>query len=137
MIYKECLKKKIYPSIWKRANVIPVHKQNSRQTKSNYRPISLLPIFGKVFEKFIVYCRLYNNDILTPHQSGFCLGHSTVNQLLAITRKIYWHQCSVLVVDGYESECKALLLCELALALTFLVNYVLVKKKKVSSVAVY
>ena len=36
----------------------------------------------------------------------------------------------VVGVDGYESECKALLLCELALALTFLVKYVLIKKEK-------
>ena len=92
MIYEECLKKEVYPSIWKRANVIPVHKKNSRQAKTNYRPISLLPIFGKVFEKLIydsIYRYLYENDILTPHQSGFRPGDSKVNQVLAITHKIY------------------------------------------------
>ena len=44
---------------------------------------------------------------------------------------------SMVGADGYYSECKALLLCELALALLFLVKYVLVKKKKEISVAVH
>ena len=84
MIYEECLKKEVYPSIWKRANVIPVHKKNSRQAKTNYGPISLLPIFGKVFEKLIydsIYRYLCENDILTPHQSGFRPGDSTINHV--------------------------------------------------------
>ena len=36
-----------YHDIWKRSNIIPVHKKN---LVNNYRPISLLPIFGKIFE---------------------------------------------------------------------------------------
>ena len=81
-IYEDCLKKAIYPSLWKRENVIPVYKKNSRQSKGNYHPISLLPIFGKVFENLIydsVYRNLCNNNKLTPHQSGFHPGDSTVN----------------------------------------------------------
>ena len=92
MIYGECMKKEIHPSLWKRVNVIPVHKKNSRQSRENYRHISLLPIFGKIFEKLIydsVYLHLCSNDIITPHQSGFRPDDSTVNQLLAITHKIY------------------------------------------------
>ena len=84
-IFEKCLKVGIYPSIWKKANIIPIHKKGSRQCKNNYRPISLLPIFGKLFEKLIfdvIYEHLCNNDLLTP-------GDSTINQLLAITHKIY------------------------------------------------
>ena len=44
---------------------------------------------------------------------------------------------SMVGANGYYSECKALLLCELALALLFLVKYVLVQKKKEISVAVH
>ena len=65
---------------------------NSRQSKENYRHISVLQIFGNVFEKLIydsVYRHLCNNDILTPRQSGFRPGDSTVNQLLAIAHKTY------------------------------------------------
>lgn len=91
-IFEKCLEVGIYPSIWKKANIIPIHKKGSRQCKNNYRPISLLPIFGKLFEKLIfdvMYEHLCNNGLLTPHQSGFRPGDSTINQLLAITHKIY------------------------------------------------
>ena len=40
-----------FPCQWKIANVIPVHKKGSRQDVSNYRPVSLLCITGKCFEK--------------------------------------------------------------------------------------
>ena len=92
MIYEKCLDSGIHPALWKRANVIPVHKKGSRQSKQNHCPISLLPIFGKIFEKVIfeaIYCHLCHNDLLTVHQSGFYPGDSTINQLLAITHRIY------------------------------------------------
>ena len=82
----------IFPDIWKKANVLPVHKKESRQIKKNYRPISLLRICGKIFEKVIfdaIYEHLTDNQLLTPNQSGFRPGDSTVNQLLYITHRIY------------------------------------------------
>ena len=75
-----------------KGNVIPVHKKESRQLKKDYRPISLLPICGKILEKIIfdvIYKHLTDNDLLTPNQSGFRPGDSTINQLLYITRKIF------------------------------------------------
>ena len=92
LIFEECLKTGTYPSMWKKANVIPIHKKDSRNCKNNYRPISLLPVFGKMFEKIIydsIYSHLLKNRLLTPHQSGFQAGDSTINQLLLITHKIY------------------------------------------------
>ena len=67
-------------------------QKESRQLKKNYRPISMLPICGKLFEKLIfdeIYDHLVKNDLLTPNQSGFCPGDSTINQLLSITYCIY------------------------------------------------
>ena len=40
-----------YPDIWKKSNIIAVHKKNDKQVVKNYRPTSLLPIFGKLFLK--------------------------------------------------------------------------------------
>ena len=74
MIFEKCLEIGQYPSTWKKANIIPVHKKNSRQCKNNYRPISLLPVFGKLFEKLLfdsMYEHLCTNGLLTDHQSGF------------------------------------------------------------------
>ena len=92
LIFEKCLETGIYPSIWKKANIVPIHKKESRQSKINYRPISLLPIFGKIFEKLLfdtLYCHLCDNNLLTKNQSGFRPGDSTINQLLATAQKIY------------------------------------------------
>ena len=92
IIFEDCLETGMYPSLWKQANAIPIHKQDSRRGKTNYRSISLLPIFGKLYEKIIfdsVYSNLRQNGLLTPHQSGFHPGDSTINQLLSITHRIY------------------------------------------------
>ena len=82
----------ILPDKWKKANVIPVHKKESKNLLKNYRPISLLPVCGKIFEKCIynsLYGYLQSNDILSKSQSGFRKGDSCISQLLAITHEIY------------------------------------------------
>ena len=92
LIFKSCLAHGVFPLLWKKANVQPVHKKNSRQLKSNYRPISLLPICGIIFEKIIfdhMYSFLQTNNLLSKNQSGFRPGDSTINQLLSITTEIF------------------------------------------------
>ena len=79
-------------SSWKKANVLRIYRKENRQLKKNYRPISLLPTCGKIFEKLkfdAIYEYLCVNQLLTPNQSGFRPGDSTVNQLLSITHQIY------------------------------------------------
>ena len=92
IIFTNCLRHGVFPEIWKRANVVPVHKKNEKNLKSNYRPISLLPIFGKMLEKLMydsLYSHLVSCDLLNPNQSGFRPGDSTVNQLISITHTIF------------------------------------------------
>ena len=63
-----------------------------RVDKNNYRPISLLPICGKIFKKLFfdcIYKHLTDNQLITPNQSGFRPGDSTINQLLYITHGIH------------------------------------------------
>ena len=91
MIFKKAFEAEKYPSLWKKANVQPVHKKESRQIVSNYRPISLLCICGKNFEKLLfdeMYSFFETNSLITTNQSGFRPGDSTINQLLAITTEI-------------------------------------------------
>ena len=94
LLFEYSVKKSCYPDIWKRSNIIPVHKKNDKQLVTNYRPITLLPIFGKLFEK-IIFNRIYNflleGNLLNPNQSGFRQSDSCVNQLIAITHKILEH----------------------------------------------
>ena len=92
LIFENCQNKGIFPQIWKQANVVPVHKKSSKQLKQNYRPISLLPIFGKILEKLMfdsLYEHLNVNNLLNPNQSGFRPGDSTINQLLSIFHTIF------------------------------------------------
>ena len=60
------------------AKVTPVFKKGSRQDKDNYRPISVLPIFSKIFEK----------AILCPLRFGFRQEYSTNHALIQITESI-------------------------------------------------
>ena len=77
---------------WKKANVVPVHKKGDKQILKNYRPISLLPIAGKIFER-LLYDRMFEffieNNLISKNQSGFRPGDSCINQLLSITHEIY------------------------------------------------
>ena len=84
-IFNKCLNKNKFPSTWKIALVNPVYKKGGKECCSNYRPISLLSCVGKFFERCIhkhVYDFLETHNIITPLQSGFIPGDSTVNQLL-------------------------------------------------------
>ena len=92
IIFNNILDTGIYPRQWKLANVTPVHKKQDKQTVGNYRPISLLPIFNKIFERLIfknVYNFLIKNSLITKQQSGFRPGDSCANQLLALTHEIH------------------------------------------------
>ena len=51
ILFQNSTKSSCYPVIWKRSNIIPAHKKNDKQLVENYRPISLLPIFGKILKK--------------------------------------------------------------------------------------
>uniref|UniRef100_A0A3B3DH72 Reverse transcriptase domain-containing protein n=1 Tax=Oryzias melastigma TaxID=30732 RepID=A0A3B3DH72_ORYME len=70
----------VVPDDLKVAKVIPLFKADDKACFNNYRPISILPCFSKVFEK-VVYKRLFfhinNNSILYKHQYGFRKHHST------------------------------------------------------------
>ena len=40
-----------FPNEWKKANIVPVHKKGDKQIIKIYRPVSILPIYSKIFEK--------------------------------------------------------------------------------------
>ena len=92
IIFKDCLYEGKFPHEWKKANVAPAHKKGNKQSLENYRSISLLPICSKIFER-LIYNKMFTffteNNLISPNQSGFRPGDSCVNQLLAITHKIY------------------------------------------------
>ena len=86
-IFNKSLELARFPLIWKRANVLPIYKKAETFITTNYRPVSLLSILAKVFEK-IVFKYLYNyfrdHFLISVWQSGFLPGSSTVTQLTEI-----------------------------------------------------
>ena len=79
IIYKNCINSGIFPNIWKKSNIFPVHKKGDKQVVDNYRPVSLLPILGKILEK----------NLLNENQSGFRPSDSCEYQLLSVAHDIY------------------------------------------------
>ena len=72
--------------------MIPIFKKGDTQSTKIYRPISLLPICDKMFEKIIfnnLYPYLNDNNLITKNQSGFRPGDSTTNQLLFLVDEIH------------------------------------------------
>ena len=79
-IYNLSISQGKFPSSFKKAKVIPIHKKDDKTDMSNYRPISLLPVASKILEK-IIHSRLYSfldkKNFFFDNQFGFRPGHST------------------------------------------------------------
>lgn len=80
-----------FPSLWRKAFVIPLPKISSPVSLSNFRPISILPFLSKITEAVAhkqLSCYIHSNKLLSPFQSGFRPGHSTCTALLKVTEDI-------------------------------------------------
>jgi hypothetical protein len=81
----------IYASKLKHAKIIPIFKSDDETEPGNYRPISLLSNFNRIFEK-LVYKRIKSffeeNDVLFKSQFGFHEKHSTQHAILDIVNDI-------------------------------------------------
>ena len=89
LLFKTILEEGTFPEDWKKSNVVPIHKKESKNLIKNYWPISLFPISSKILERLISYS-MFNcfqqNNLFTKCQSGFIRGESCVAQLPSITR---------------------------------------------------
>ena len=79
-LINRCLRQSVFPSAEKWAKVTPVYKSGERSLMDNYRPISVLPVLSKVFER-VVYQQLYSYleeyELLSQRQFGFRNKSST------------------------------------------------------------
>ena len=80
-----------FPDILKIGKITPIFKKDDPQKLGNYRPISVLPIFSKIFEK-IIYSRLYSflssMNVIYRMQFGFRKNHSTSHAINHSVEKI-------------------------------------------------
>lgn len=88
-IYNSSLRSGIYPSAWKKANVVPVYKADRKDVVSNYRPISILSTFGKIFESIISpYLQRHLKLYISDCQHGFVPSRSTTTNLLSFSETL-------------------------------------------------
>ncbi len=86
-IFNLSLQSGIYVNDWKRARVTPIFKSEDKSKCENYRPISILSIVSKVFEKEVfrqMYTYVNESNLLSKYQSGFRPQHSTLSALIKI-----------------------------------------------------
>ena len=70
------------------ADVTPLHKKAKKDLKENYRPVSIVPIFSKVFERsMFAQMSSFFDNFLSKQQCGFRKGYSTQQCLLALLEK--------------------------------------------------
>lgn len=110
-IFSKSIEQGTYPDEMKTSKVVPLFKSGSKFDPSNYRPISILPVLSKIFEKIILQ-QLINhfskNDILHKRQFGFTKGRSTVDAGICLLGHIY---------DAWERSLNALgVFCDLSKA---------------------
>ena len=93
----------IFPNICKTAKVIPIYKKENPLLCENYRPISLLSIFSKIFEKAIysrMYAYLMENNMIYDRQFGFRANHSSNHAIISLTESIKNHLDNKRLVGG-------------------------------------
>ena len=111
VLFNDCMNANVFPDELKIARVIPLYKSGDKNDISNYRPISLLPMLSKIFEK-LIHSRLTNffeeTNVLYNKQFGFRKEHSTVHALnTAITQIINSLNNNEVVVGLYLDFSKA------------------------------
>ena len=96
-LYNLAIEVAMYPDALKIARVNPGHKSGPPEKVDNYRPISALPLFSKVFEK-LTLCRMDSfiarHNLLTPCQFGFRKGCSTTHAIIKLLSRVVqaYHQ---------------------------------------------
>ena len=86
------------------ARVVPIFKSGDRSDMNNYRPISIISSFAKIFEKIVCdqyYEYLSFNDLISHRQSGFRPTYSATTALLDSTNDWYVNIDHSLVISSY------------------------------------
>ena len=81
-----CINTSSYPSLLKRADITPVHKKDSKSSKNNYRPVSILPNISKLYERtmFKQMSEYFENSFISKYQFGFRKGFSAQQCLVSM-----------------------------------------------------
>lgn len=92
ILFNSCLRPGYFPKAWKLGKIVAIPKPGKEASlHTSYRPITLLPVLGKMLEKIILF-RLQEIEnelrIFIPQQCGFRAKHSTTHQIKRITNVV-------------------------------------------------
>ena len=82
LIFNHCIDTGSFPLEWKKANIVPIHKKGDKQCLKKYRPVSQLPICGKILERLIfneMFSFLIENNLISSNQYDFKPGDSVLS----------------------------------------------------------
>ena len=84
----QCMSKSIFASDLKLADITPVYKKKSKNSKENYRPVSILSNISKIYERCIYdQLQLFLYSLLFKYQCGFCRSHNAQHCLITLIEK--------------------------------------------------
>lgn len=118
-----CLDFGVFPDVLKVSRTVPVFKKGSCTELASYRPISILPVFSKIFETVLfhqIYDHLESHSLLVPAQYGFRRHRSTVLAVESLLKT---------VLEAFErNQSCSFLLCDLSRAFDTVQHDVLLRK---------
>ena len=119
------VKYKVFPSQWKLAKVIPLHKKEEVLLAKNYRPVALLAITSKILERAVfgqVIEYFETNNLLHPSHHGFRSMHNTSTAMLQMFDT--W-------LDAMENDdISAVIMLDLSAAFDVVDHNILIQKLK-------
>jgi hypothetical protein len=106
-VFNQSLNTGEVPTDWLQANVVSIHKKDSKSDVNNYRPVSLTAVPSKLLEHIIHHSVMGHSDkhhIIIDNQHGFRTGHSTESQLILTVEDLArsldnGHTSDVLILD--------------------------------------
>ena len=91
-LFNKCLKESCFPDCWRVSSVVPVFKNvGERSTAKNYRPVSLLSVVSKIFQKLVnnrILSHLEKCGLFSDFQYGFRSSRSTADLLTNVSDRI-------------------------------------------------
>ena len=102
-LFVRSMKEGRVPSKWKEAEVRPIFKKGKKSSPGNYRPVSLTSLLCKLMEGLVratMYAHMIDNELLSPHQFGFCKGRSCLTQLLVTINEWMYNLDNGVPVDA-------------------------------------